>query len=214
MLKKSLKYLFIATVNLTVLTILLLFWTDKLELTFNPIVRIVEFSKILAFTGLSVIGMKMLVYYFQKKNIQATKTKVKSAILLTLLISAYLYCDYSINFVNNVIVNRQFRNEIANKIKPSIGLANGTKAENLTSKEYQKIIELNWFPELPIEATNIKYDYQYDGFLPDYSFSLTYDLPKETKVDSINYKSEDFTKFQTFEILDNKKRITYFEEEH
>lgn len=214
MIKKSLKYLFIATVNLTVLTILLVFWTDKLELTFNPFVRIVEFSKIFGFTALSLIGMRILVYYFQKKNIHTTKTKVKSAILLTLLISAYFYCAYSINFVNNVIVNRQFRNEIVNKIKPSIGLANGTKAENLTNKEYQKIIELNWFPKLPIEATNIEYDYQYDSFLPDYSFSLTYDLPKEINVYTINYKSENFTKFQTFEILDNKKRVTYLEEEH
>ena len=84
----------------------------------------------------------------------------------------------------------------------------------MTNKEYQKITEINWFPKLPIEATNIEYDYQYDGFLPDYSFSLSYDLPQEINVDTINYKSEDFTKFQTFEILNNKKRVTYIEEEH
>ena len=72
---------------------------------------------------------------------------------------------------------------------------------------------MNWFPKLPIEATNIMYNYQYDGFLPDYSFSLTYDLPKEMKVDSINYTNGDFSKYQSFEIIDNKKRVTYEEYE-
>ena len=214
MLKKSFKYLLIATVNLTVLTALLAFWTDELELTFNNLVRPLEFLKILGFTTLSLIGMRILVFYFRKKNIQATRTKLKSAMLLTLLISSYLYVDYSIKFAKNVIVNRQFRNEIADKIKPANGLANGTTAENLTIKEYQEIAGMNWFPKLPIEATNIMYNYQYDGFLPDYSFSLTYDLPKEMKVDTINYESGDFTKYQTFELIDNKKRVTYNEGEH
>jgi len=211
MLKKSIKYLLIATVNLIALTALLAFWTDRLELTFNDLVRPLEFLKILGFTAFSLIGMRILVYYFRKKNIQTTRTKLKSAILLTFLISSYLYVDYSIKFVKNVIVNRQFRNEIADKIKPANGLANGTKAENLRIREYQEIARINGFQNLPIEATNIMYIYQYDGFLPDYSFSMTYDLPKEMKVDTINYRSIDFSRYQTFELIDNKKRVTYDE---
>jgi len=195
------------------LTVLLAFWTDRLELIFNDFVRPLEFLKILGFTMLSLIGMRILVFYFRKKNLQATRTKLKSAVFLTLLISSYLYVDYSIKFVKNVIVNRQFRNEIADKIKPATGLTNGTTAENLTIKEYQEIANMKCFPKLPIEATNIMYNYQYDDFLPDYSFSLTYDLPKEMKVDTINYKSGDFSKYQTFEIVDNKKRVTYNEGE-
>ena len=213
MLKKSFKYLIISTVNLIVLTTLLAIWTDKLELTFNELVRPFEFLKILGFSILSLIGMRILVFYFRKKNIQATRTKLKLAMLLTLLISSYLYVDYSIKLVENVIVNRKFRNKIADKIKPSNGLANGTTAENLTIKEYQQIASMNWFPKLPIEATNIMYDYQYDGFLTDYSFSLTYDLPKEMKVDTINYTSGDFTRYQTFKLVDNIKRVTYNEGE-
>lgn len=213
MLKKSFKYLIIATVNLIVLTTLLAFWTDGLELTFNDFVRPKEFLKILGFTAVSLIGMRILVYYFRKKNVQTTRTKYKAAILLTPLISSYLYVDYSVKFVKNVIIDRQFRNEIADKIRPANGLANGTTAENLTIKEYQEIASMNWFPSLPIEATNIMYDYQYDGFLPDYSFSLTYDLPKEMKVGTINYESGDFTKYQTFEIIGNKKRVFYSEGE-
>ncbi len=211
MLKKSFKYLIIATVNLIILTALLAFWTDKLELTYNNLVRPLEFLKILGFTGLSLIGMRILVFYFRKKNIQTTRTILKSAMILTILISSYLYVDYSIKFVKNVIINRQFRNEIAHKIKPANGLANGTTAANLTIKEYQEIAGINQFPKLPIEATNITYNYQYDGFLPDYSFSLTYDLPIEMKVDSIKYTNGDFSKYQSFKIIDNKKRVTYEE---
>lgn len=203
MLKKSFKYIIIAIVNLIVLTTLLAFWTDKLELTFNDFVRSLEFLKILGFTAFSLIGMRILVYFFRKKKIYATRTKLKSAIILTLLISSYLYVDYSIKFVKNVIVNRQFRNEIANKIKPANRLANGTTAENLTIKEYQEIAGMNWFPKLPSEATNINYEYTYDGFLPDYSFTLTYDLPIGTKADT--------SKYQSFKIIDNKKRVTYRE---
>jgi hypothetical protein len=213
MLKKSFKYLIIATVNLTVLTVLLTFWTDELELTINTLVRPIEFFKILSFTAISLIGMRILVFYFRKKNIQATRTKLKSAILLTILISSYLYVEYSVKFAKNIIVNRQFRNEIAYKIKPANGLANGTTALNLTIKEYQEIAKMNWFPKLPIKATNIMYNYQYDGFLPDYSFTLMYDLPEEIEVDIINYESGDFSKYQTFEIVDNKKRVTYNEVE-
>lgn len=213
MLKKSIKYLIIAAVNLIILSALLASWTDELELTFNEMVRPIEFLKILGFTTLSLIGMRILVFYFRKKNLQVTRTKLKFSILLTILISSYVYVDYSVKLVENVSVNRQFRNEIVSKIKPAKGLANGTTALNLTNKEYQKIAEMNWFPKLPIEATNIMYNYQYDGFLPDYSFTLTYNLPKKMKVDIINYESGDFSKYQTFEIVDDKKRVTYNESE-
>ena len=213
MLKKSIKYLIIATINLIVLTVLLVFWTDELELTFNDLVRPIECLKIFGFTVLSLIGMRLLVYYFRKKHIYNLTTKLILASLLTIFISSYLYVDYSNKFINNVIVNRQFRQQIAEKIKVASGHAHGTLAENLTIEEYQEIRSMTWFPILPIEATNIMFSYQYDGFLPDYSFMLRYDLPKEMNVDSINFEKLDFSKHQTFEIVGNKKRVTYCEEE-
>ncbi|WP_290800187.1 hypothetical protein [Flavobacterium sp.] len=213
MIKKAIKYLLIAVINLIVLTVLLAFWTDKLEVTFNDLVRPIEFLKILGFTVLALIGMRLLVWYFRKYNIHNLTTKLRLATLLTFLISSYLYVVYSVKFVDHVIVNRQFRAQIANKIKSSNGLANGSMAENLTIKEYHQIASMNWFPKLPMEATNIMYDYQYDGFLPDYSFTLKYYLPKEMKVDSMNYKNGNFTKYQSFEIIGNKIRVTYSEDE-
>ena len=212
MLRKSLKYLVVATVNLIVLTVLLALWTDKLELLFNDFVRPREFLKIIGFSILSLIAMRILVSYFRNRDITKTSFKIKLAVLLTFLISSYLYVDYSSKFINNVFVNGQFRKQIADKIKFLDGL-NETKGENLTIKEYQAITKMYWFPKVPVEAENITYTYAYDGFLPDYSFTLIYDLPQQMKVDTINYQKRDFSKYQSFEIIGNKKRVSYGESE-
>lgn len=213
MLKKTFNYLdlVIASINLIILTTLLALWTDKLELIFNDFVRPIEFLKILGFSLLSLIAIRVMLYYFKKKNIYDTRKKLKSAILLSFLISSYLYVDYSIKIVKNIVINREFRNQITTKIKPVYKLAYGTKADNLNIREYQEISNINWFPKLPLEATNIKYSYEYDSFLPDYSLSLIYDLPKEMKVEIINYKNGDFSKSQTFEVIGNNKHVTYNE---
>ena len=136
------------------------------------------------------------------------------AALLIFLVSSYLYVDYSSKVMHNLILNRQFRSGIAVKIKPTRGLAFGTTADSLTIKEYQEITEMNWFPKVPNEALNIGYDYSYDGFLPDYVFTLIYYIPKEMKVDTIDFESGDFSRTQTFEIINNYKRVSYCEGEH
>jgi len=123
MIKKSLKYLTIAFINVIVLTVLLAFWTDRLELTFNDWVRPREFLKIIGFTIVSLISMRILVSYFRHRNITVSSSKIKIAALLTFLISSYLYIDYTTKLINNVILNGQFRNQIADKIKPSNILA-------------------------------------------------------------------------------------------
>jgi len=66
----------------------------------------------------------------------------------------------------------------------------------------------------PLEATQIMYNYQYDGFLPDYSFILVYYLPIEMKVERINHTNGDFSKNQSYEIVGNRKRVVYEEVEH
>jgi hypothetical protein len=213
MLKKLLKYLIVVTVNLIILTVLLTLWTDRLELTFNDWVRPREFLKIAAFSLASLIAIRILVSFFRHRNVTSISIKIKFAALLTFLVSSYLYIDYSTKVISNVFINRQFRNQVADKIKPSKELANGTKGDSLTIKEYQQITKMCWFPKIPIEASNIQYNYGYDGFLPDYSFILTYDLPIQLKVDTINYNKGDFTKSQSIIIIDNKKRVTYSEYE-
>jgi uncharacterized integral membrane protein len=211
MIKKSYKYLLVAAINLIVLTVLLAFWTDDFELAFNTWVRPLEFLRILGFTLLSLIGMRLLIYYFRYKRIERLASKLKLAAVFTFFISSYLYVGYSMKFINNALLNRQIRSKISYKTKPVKGPEKGMKADSLTNREYQVVATVTGFPTLPNEATNISYIYEYDGFLPDYSFTLTYYLPKKMKVDIIDYKNGDFSKYQTFEFSDDHKLVTYNE---
>ncbi len=212
MIKKSLKYLVIILTNLLVLISLLVIWTDKLEIKFNSWIRLIEVLKLL---GISILGLpllRLLVEVFRKLKINSVKKRIGISICLILCLSIYFYVDYGLKIYSNRIVNNELRDGIIKKIKPvEFGLAYGNKAENLTNNEYTEITKMKWFPKLPKEAENISYSYDYDGFLPDYSFSLVYDLPKVMKVDTLNYKNGTFSKSRNFEVIGNTKRVTYFE---
>ncbi len=213
MLTRSVKYIAVIAINLVLLTLLLLLWTDRLELLFHEWVRPREFLKILVFSLLSLVGIIIFTVFTRKRNITSNPTKVKIAALLTFLISLYLYIDYSAKVYTNVILNGRFRNGIADKIKPFHYLANGISGDKLAIEEYQQITKINWFPEIPSESSNIKFEYAYDGFLPDYVFTVYYDVPKEMQVHTINYDEEDFSKYHSFKIEGDKKRVTYRESE-
>lgn len=210
---EKLRYLLIAVINLIVLSILLALWTDKLELIFNDLVRPVEFLKIIGFTIVVLIGIRLLLYYFKKKNSHTTSTKIKTAILLTFVLSSYLYVDYAIRIVNAKIIHKEFRNNLADKIQVYTEYPNGMRAEHLTLQEYELIREMNWFPKLPQEASNILFNYSYDNFLPDYSFTLEYDLPIEIEVDTFQRSEGDFSTSNSCVIMGTKKRVTYNEME-
>jgi|SRR5690606_1224034 len=212
MIKKSLKYILIVIINLLVLTILLAIWTDKFELEFNNSVRPIEFLKLLGVSLLGLISLRILVTFFRKFKVVSQKRKIGISIILILLISSYFYVNYGMKIYSNRIVNGELRNGIVKKIElVEMGLAHGNQAENLTSREYAEITKLKWFPKLPKEAENISYSYDYDGFLPDYDFSLSYDLPIDSKVETMTYENETFSKSRSIEIIGNKKRVTYSE---
>lgn len=131
MIRKSIKYLVIVLINLIILTGLLAYWTDFVELTFNSYVRAIEFLKIIGFTFLSLIGIRIAIGFFRKRN-TSIKKRIQISILITVLVSSFLYFDYSKNIYENRIQKRELRKELALKIEPANGLAFGTKADNLT----------------------------------------------------------------------------------
>lgn len=214
MLRRSIKYLIIVVVNLAIPTVLLVLWTDELELTFNEIVRGIEIFKIAGFGILSVIGIGIVIYVFRRRKIKSGGLKFAFAVMVTLAISSYLYVDYSGKVIDHVMVNRKFRKQVADKIQPLRELAYGTTARNLTIEEYRQIRKICGFPELPSEASDIQYKYSYDGFLPDYSLELIYNLPVWTKVDAINYQNKNFSRYQSFEMVGDGKRVSYVEYEN
>ncbi len=212
MIRKSIKYLVIVLINLIILTGLLAYWTDFVELTFNSYVRPIEFLKIIGLTLLSLIGIRIAIGYFRKEN-TSVKKRIRISALITFLVSSFLYFNYSKKIYENRIQKNELRKELAIKIKPANGLPFGTKADNLTYNQYNEITKINWFPKLPKNADNISYYYTYDGFLPDYSFELSYDLPIDSSVDTMESIDGDFSKSRRFEIVGRKKRVTYNEGE-
>jgi len=210
MIKKSLKYILIAGVNATILTIMLVIWTDKLELTFNTYVRPIEFLKIIGLTILSLIGMRVLIVILNKRAVVALpRKKVLCSIALTLAISSYLYGVYAIKVSSRLF--DQTRQNLTEKIEDIQLLAYGTKADNLTKEEYSILQDITWFPEIPNSANKISYLYTYDGFLPDYTFQLTYEVPEGTDIEEIDYEKGDFSRSQKVEIKEGRKLVSYEE---
>jgi len=212
MLKKSLKYIAVVLVNFIVLSILLTLWTDKFELLFNDWVRVFEFSKLIGLSIFGLIVLRFAVSVFRSLKIKNYKRKIGISTGLILVISGYFYVDYCTKIYYNRFVNSTLRNSVTKKVKPvEYGLSYGNQGEHLTAKEYEEIMKLKWFPKLPKHAENISYSYDYDGFLPDYDFSLSYDVPKEITIDTMHYEDGTFSKSRTFEVKGNKKRVTYHE---
>ena len=202
----------IVFVNLLILTGMLAIWTDKLELEFNKSVRTTEFLKVIGISFLGLIIMANVISIFKKYKINSFKNRIGIYSILMLLISSYFYITYIKKIYKNRIVNGELRDVIMKKINPvEDGLGFGTKAEKLTGKEYAEITKTNWFKKLPKNAENIEYRYDYETFLNDYSFSVSYDLPKESKVDTLNYVNGSFSKKQSYKVIGNKIRVTYYE---
>jgi hypothetical protein len=211
MIKHALKYLTIGLANMAILTILLALWTDDLELNFHTFVRATEFLKILAVTFFSLVSVGVYLFYLRKRDVKHITAKIKGAVVLTVLLSSYLYITYSDRVVSNVIVNRHFREKLAAKIKPSTKLANGTEAAGLTIKEYQLVAALAELPPIPQTASNIAYQYAFDGFLPDYSLSISYDVPLQTPIATYDSSKGRYLRRQSVSVVGNVVRVAYGE---
>jgi hypothetical protein len=104
------------------------------------------------------------------------------------------------------------RNSLLKKVKmESQMLAYGTKADNLTLEEYTLLSDIAMFPKIPEVAENISYLHTYDGFLPDYTFRLSYEVPSAIDIDEIELKSGDFTKILKVQIQGERKLVMYEE---
>jgi hypothetical protein len=211
MIKKALKYIAIVLVNWMILLFLLYAWVDDFELEFNSGVFFSEYVDITVISLLSVLILRIAVFVFQRQKITSLKLKIGLSIIIVILIHSSFYIDYGKKVYQHQFVNKELRERVVSKVIPYDGSWFGMRAENLTSLEYLEITKIKWFPKVPKEAQNISYDYEYEGFLPDYSFSLSYDLPMDIAIDTMKYKDGTFSKSRYFEIVGNKKRVTYTE---
>jgi hypothetical protein len=195
---------------MTVLTTLFILSYDKFEQTFNQWGLLSEPIKILSFSFLSLIVLRLLVSFFRKKGITSVRKKIKLALMSTLLICSFLYIDFSVGLVNNCLINKSLRESILNKVEPNI-FTSGTTACNLVFEEYKQISKSSNFPKLPSNATNIFYNHSYDGFNFDYSFTVSYMLPLNTNIKEYEINEGGFYKSQKVEEFENYYKVTYTE---
>lgn len=189
---------------------MLALWTDKLEVFFHHLVRPIEFSKIIGLSILSFAGIRILIWFLNKNSFDGfMRKRLVYASILTFTISVFLYIDYSIK-VYNVLCNAT-RQSLLEKIEYSEFLAHGTKADSLNCDEYNILMSLGGFPDVPRTASNISYLYAYDGFLPDYTFQLSYEVPIETDIEELTFTKGRFSKSQTVQLKDGIKLVTYEE---
>lgn len=209
MIKKSLKYFLVAGVNAFILTIFLALWTDKLELLYHSLVRPIEFLKIIGITIICLIGMRILVESLRKRKVEDTRRRIMFAMILTFIISSYLYVTYSVK-LTNVFFN-QTRRSLSEKVEQTDRL-NGSKGDNLTYKEYQELRRITRFVQLPETASNISFTFDYDGFLPDFGLDIKYEVPLTTEIEEKHIdEGYDFSQDQTFKIENGRKIVTYSE---
>lgn len=208
--KRAFKYLVIAAINAVLLTAMLWLWADKLEVLFSDWVLVIEALKILGCTVASLIAIRIAVYFLRKKNIANNRTRIKVATAITLLISSYLYIEYAVNIADHNITNRQFRQAIAAKTSYD-GMSR--EVANLSYKEYAAIREMTCYPAVDSNANNISFAYHYDGFLPDYDFSISYFLPLGSKADTFNRQQGEFSESQTTDTVNGQLKVTYTETE-
>lgn len=207
---KSLKYILIALLNAILLFYLLNKCYDALSYRFDS--HLDDLFKISVVIIVSLIGMRILVAYFRRKKIESVRTKIIASIVLTLLVSAFLYVNFSYHLVHNKLLNRTFRSALNRKLKPVMEGPYGelTKINCvLNSKEYQEISNSGVLPKLPIEATNIKLAYEHFSFLGDFSLHVIYDVPLNVEVKTIEKEGVDWSENQSFETVGNIKRVSY-----
>lgn len=211
--KKIHKYITTILVNFAVLLGLLRLWIDPLELALSPGVFFNEIFKIIGFSILSLIGLRILVIFFRKRNIQSVKQKIKYATLLTVVICSYLYIGYAVKIINNRFLNNKLRTELLDKtVIQRFNRFYNTFGKNLNIKEYRQIARILKLPKLQSDAKNIGYVCSKSGSLGyEYSISVTYNLPLGTEIEEVNYKKDDFVRIQSVDEHSNYLQVKYEE---
>lgn len=210
MLKRSLKYLLIAGSNAVVLALMLVLWADDVALKINPNIRLREAVQILGLTALILVGMLVLVRGLIKQHREGTaKKKIRYSVVLTLVSLSFFYSQYTVHSFNRLF--NPARASLSEKMEAGTGLAYGTTAAGLSFEEYSILSDMVWFPAVPKRATEISYSHDYDGFLPDYSFSLAYTVPQTEYIKEMDYRDGRDWKTCSVEIIGDKQQVLYTE---
>ena len=176
---------------------------DKIEQATNSLFA--QFFLIFCISIFCLIGIRLLLYVLNRSNPspELETKKIRYSILVTLLISNWMYGSYSIEIVDQVF--NENRRYVRDKIEIKNGYPEGSIGENLTGGEFNELAKRNWFPSIDESARNVSYTYTHDGFLPDYGFHLTYEVPESVEIEVILDTNGTYNKTQTFTLVRGHK---------
>ena len=206
----NLKYPGILLANSVLLFLLVYFGVDDLEIILSDSVLAFQTLKVMAVTIISIFAIAVTVLILDKKG-RSKKTKLKYAIVVTLIISSLLYFEYAEKILNNRLLYAAIRSEIPEKISQETLLFKGYRASDLSLAEYNEISKSTFFPAISDRSQDIDLHYMYDGFLPDYLFVLNYSVPIDERIEPFRVFENDVRKTKTVKIMHDKKLIEYSE---
>ncbi len=189
---------------------------------------------ILMYEGFIILGLTFLAifsvnFFFRNYDGQfkVLKNKLKNdaflIMVIVLLCTGYKHFEYLSKFVDHQIINRSTYLGVCEKKNRYINFQmlestdttyskTGSRAEHLTYKEYQMIDRSAGFFNLPKEAYDISYSYWFEGFLPDYRLSVSYNVPLGFSVETFSRMKEQFTASKSIDRLENELRVKHYEE--
>ncbi|WP_196888778.1 hypothetical protein [Aureivirga sp. CE67] len=212
-LKKSFKYLLIVFINFIILYFLFYLSLDAITLKFSSgFSELFELLKLVGISIITLLFLRILIFWFESLKINSLKSRVLFSIVLTLLISSKFYYSYSKDILYRITSEkRTIINSATSKINEHVGgLTFGYKVEKLTIGEYQEIINIKDFPKIQKMAKDISFLYTYDGFLPDYTFKLSYKIPLNVKLDSTEFRHGKIT----LDTINKNVEVNYLEIEY
>ena len=181
------------------------------------------------YEGFLIIGLTLLAIFcvnifFRIYNDQfrILKNKLQNDTLLigiiVLLCTGHKHYEYLSKFVNHQIINRSTYLGVCETKSRHMNLLlmdstdttyseTGSDANHLTYDEYQMIHQSAGFFNIPEEAYDINYSYWFEGFLPDYSLSVSYSLPLDFPVDTFTNRKKQFIGCKSIDTLENELRV-------
>lgn len=146
-------------------------------------------------------------YLKKKSNEILFYKKIRNVIFITLLCSSYFYITYLTAIIGDKPTKYSL---LCDKLTED---SNDMfyRLNKLTYDEYTYFeISVN-APKINKKATNISFEYYYDMFPLNYSYSLEYDLPIKEDIKEKKFDSDQYHLHQWFEIKNNTKHVYYDE---
>lgn len=203
------KYTWFALLNFIVLSVLFFAGLDEIDWAIGLYIGHEAFHAFVYVCAWLVATIILRIMFRKRVNGFTKGQKWQHLVILFVVASGYLHMRYAYHLIQRKTdINRV---GLLNKWEPSPSYPLGARADSLTYGEYLVLEKQMWFPHISEKSKNISFSYYYDGFLPDYSLRISYDVPLSVAVSSFNHDRGQNEKNQSVEVKDGWQHVDYTE---